>query len=72
MKILVTGASGLLGTDVALELANAGHTVIKSARGARENFVSADIGTLEGLEILKNLDWDCVVHTAKIMRTSNR
>ena len=64
MKILVTGASGLLGTDVALELASAGHTVIKSARTAHENFVSADIGTIEGLATLTNLAWDCVVHTA--------
>ncbi|MEI6287688.1 MAG: SDR family oxidoreductase [Bacillota bacterium] len=64
MKILVTGASGLLGTDVALELASAGHTVIKSARAAREDYVSADIATIEGLTALTNLDWDCVVHTA--------
>ena len=45
MKILITGASGLLGTDVALELASAGHAVIKSARAAREDYVSADIDT---------------------------
>ena len=64
MKILVTGASGLLGTDVTLELANAGHTVIKSARTVHEDFVSADIGTVEGLTTLTKLDWDCVVHTA--------
>jgi dTDP-4-dehydrorhamnose reductase len=63
MKILVTGASGLLGTDIVLELAASGHEITKNSFSERPGFVAADISTPKGMSKLTNLNWDCIVHT---------
>lgn len=64
MKVLVTGASGLLGTDIVLELIASGHEVIKNSLSERPGFVSADIRSQGGIEKLASLDWDCIIHTS--------
>lgn len=64
MKVLVTGASGLLGTDIVLELIASGHEVIKNSLSERPSFISADISTKSGIEKLASLDWNCIIHTS--------
>lgn len=64
MRVLVTGASGLLGTDIVLELIEKGHEVIKASFSERTTFIAADITQKAGIEKLASLDWDCIVHTS--------
>lgn len=64
MKILVTGASGLLGTDIVLELISSGHEVIKNSLSERPGFIDADVSDRDGIEKLAALDWDCIIHTS--------
>ncbi len=64
MKVLVTGASGLLGTDIVLELIASGHEVIKSSFSERPGFIAADVSLESGIEKLAALDWDCIIHTS--------
>lgn len=64
MKILLTGASGLLGTDISLNFLKTGYEIIKAAHSSREGFVSADISTKEGIDRLSRLSWNAIIHTA--------
>lgn len=64
MKILLTGASGLLGTDVFIAFLKAGYEIIRTAHSPREGFVSADISTEEGIKNLSDFSWDAIIHTA--------
>ncbi len=64
MKILLTGASGLLGTDVFIAFLKAGYEIIRASHSPREGFVSEDISTEEGIKNLSNLSWDAIIHTA--------
>jgi S-adenosylmethionine synthetase len=64
MKVLLTGASGLLGTDIFIAFPKAGYEIIRTARSPREGFVSADISTKEGIKNLSDLSWDAIIHTA--------
>lgn len=64
MKILITGASGLLGTDIVLELIASGHEIIKNSLSERPGFIAADISRKSGIEKLAALDWDCIIHTS--------
>lgn len=64
MKVLVTGASGLLGTDIVLDLISSGHEVIKNSFSERPGFIAADVSQKSGIEKLAALDWDCIIHTS--------
>lgn len=74
MKILVTGASGFIGSAIVRELLNAGHQVMGLARSEASakaiGDAGADVlrGSLEDLDILKQgaLQADGVIHTAFI------
>lgn len=64
MRMLITGASGLLGADVALKAEEAGYEVIRHCNKARKGFVSADLSHEKDLQKLFSLDWDVVAHCA--------
>ena len=65
MKILVTGATGLLGTDIVYVLENVGHKVIKACFSDRGmGFIAADIRTEDGISKLAAESWDLVVHAS--------
>ena len=63
MKVLVTGAAGMLGTDVCADLAARGHEVIATDR--REGFTQLDItDTKATLTLLRQARPDAVIHCA--------
>jgi dTDP-4-dehydrorhamnose reductase len=65
MKILVTGAGGMLGTDVCAELTARGHTVVPAGRGERAGFLSLDItDTRQTTAALQRERPDAVIHCA--------
>ncbi len=64
MKLLVTGASGLLGTDICHCAEGQGVDCERICLSKREGFIQADIRTAEGLSHIERLDWDALVHTA--------
>ena len=65
MKILVTGSTGLLGTDISYTLEESGYDLLKACHSERGGkFIAADITSEEGMETLTNQDWDCIVHTS--------
>jgi len=64
MKLLVTGASGLLGSDICHSAASHGVECERVRLSKREGFVAADVRTSEGLSAIERLDWDAIVHTA--------
>lgn len=65
MKILLTGASGMLGSDIVISVASHPEiSLIKTSLKARPGFISADISTENGIATLKKLDWNAVIHTA--------
>ena len=76
-KILVTGASGLLGTEFCRQLKEAGHTVWALDNHSRsstippcDQFVSADINVSLVFETLPK-DFDYIYHYAAINGTTN-
>ncbi|MCP4180375.1 MAG: SDR family oxidoreductase [bacterium] len=64
MRILITGASGLLGTDIVKTFEKKGHEIIKASFSERKEFVDADISKEHGIKTLSNLDWDMIIHTS--------
>jgi uncharacterized protein YbjT (DUF2867 family) len=63
MKILVTGASSVLGQAVVPRLEQDGHEVRRTSRNPRQGWVKADLGSGEGLaEAVAGMD--AVVHLA--------
>jgi len=66
MKILVTGASGLLGTEVVNKFEVEGHIVLKACSTPRNGFIDADLNLNEGIQKLNSLDWDAIVHCAAV------
>ena len=65
MKILVTGATGLLGSDIIYTLENRGIEAVKACFSERGNdYIAANITTEEGIEKLANLGWDAIIHTS--------
>jgi uncharacterized protein YbjT (DUF2867 family) len=63
MKVLVTGASGNLGSAVLPRLVKDGHEVHPMSRRTRPGWVTADLGTGEGLaEAVRGVD--VIVHLA--------
>src|SRR5688572_19379149 len=69
-RILVTGASGYIGSYLAAQFAAAGHAVTASARVVSKELASAlPLCRLVELDVLGSAraltgSWDCIVHTA--------
>lgn len=66
MKILITGASGLLGSDIAYTLENKNHDVIRLCNSPRPAHISADISSPDGIKTIESLQWDIIIHAAAI------
>src|SRR4051794_27411853 len=65
MRVLVTGAKGMLGSDVCAAFRNAGHDVVATARQAEKGFVALDITDLSAARAVLGLySPDVVVHCA--------
>lgn len=64
MKLLITGASGLLGSDVRHSAASRGMECVAVASSPRDGFIQADITTDEGIALIDGQEWDAMVHTA--------
>jgi dTDP-4-dehydrorhamnose reductase len=65
MKILVTGATGLLGSDVVYTMREAGYDVIKTSTSAEGNdAIRSDLTTDKGIDAIAGSDWDFLIHTA--------
>ncbi|OGV33435.1 MAG: hypothetical protein A2020_07745 [Lentisphaerae bacterium GWF2_45_14] len=64
MKLLVTGSSGLLGSDIVYLAERRNISTVKVCLSQRPGFISADITTEEGIKTIRNLEWDALVHTA--------
>jgi nucleoside-diphosphate-sugar epimerase len=72
MKILLTGATGLIGTEVMRTLASAGHQVIATDRKGGEipAGVTFSLGELTDDNFIESLDFNCdaVIHLGSIPR----
>lgn len=65
MKVLVTGAGGMLGTDVCEALVGRGHHVVKTGRVERDGYVSLDItDTGETVGVVRREAPDAIIHCA--------
>jgi len=64
MKLLITGASGLLGSDMRHSAELRKIACVKVAARPHEGFLQADIATPEGLAKIAAQDWDAIIHTA--------
>ncbi|MBC8141536.1 MAG: dTDP-4-dehydrorhamnose reductase [Armatimonadetes bacterium] len=65
MKLLVTGAAGMLGTDLCDELTRRGHIVIPAGRETRPGFVTLDISdTAATLAAVREIAPDAIAHCA--------
>jgi len=67
MRVLVTGAAGMLGTDVCVELSARGHEAIRAARAGegREGFVPLDIAdTRATVAAVRDLRPDAILNCA--------
>ncbi len=65
MTILLTGSSGLLGSDIAVEARRRAVGFIGACRNTMNpEDISADICTDEGIAKIASLPFDCIVHTA--------
>lgn len=76
-KTLVTGASGLLGTEICRQLKQAGHEVWALDNHSRsesvpecDHFISLDIRDVESVRNLAR-DWDYIYHYSAINGTTN-
>ena len=72
MKILLTGATGLIGTEVMRTLASAGHQVIATDRKAGDipSGVTFLLGELTDDKFIESLDFNCdaIIHLGSIPR----
>ncbi|OGV46481.1 MAG: hypothetical protein A2017_20565 [Lentisphaerae bacterium GWF2_44_16] len=66
MKILVTGSSGLLGSDIVFTLKKNNIEVIRQRRRPENGFIAADITTADGIATIAGLEWDAVIHSAAL------
>ena len=65
MKVLVTGATGLLGSDIVYSLNSRNIETVKACFSQRnDDSIAADITKEEGISKLADIDWDCLVHTS--------
>ena len=65
VKLLVTGAGGMLGTDVCAEAVRRGHTVVRTGRQPRDGFLSLDLCDTDAtLAAMRNAAPDAIIHCA--------
>ena len=67
MKILITGASGLLGSDIVHSAARRRpqiSNIIRVCSKPSAGFLSADLTTEQGIRKISESDWDTLIHTA--------
>lgn len=64
MRILVTGASGLLGSHVAFQAEEDNFQVIKQCNRPRPGFFAADLTIRDGLDRVCHESWDWLIHCA--------
>ena len=65
MKVLVTGASGLLGSDIVDTLKNRSIETVKACFSQRNNdYIAADITTEAGISKLADTEWNTLIHTS--------
>lgn len=64
MKLLITGASGLLGSDIVYAAEQKNIDIVKLCHTPRDGFIDVDITTEEGISTVSDLEWDAVIHTA--------
>jgi dTDP-4-dehydrorhamnose reductase len=66
MKLLITGAAGLLGADIVYEAERKNIETVKVRLNddGSGNFIAADITTDAGIDLLDSLEWDTMIHTA--------
>ncbi|MDD3119073.1 MAG: SDR family oxidoreductase [Victivallales bacterium] len=69
MKILLTGAAGLLGSELTEKLTTAASTLhleqlIRQRRTPTPGYVAADLSHPEGVAQLAAMEWDVIIHTA--------
>ena len=64
MKLLISGASGLLGSDVRHSAETRDIPCVNVVSSQRENFVQADISKDDGIAKIDAQEWDAMVHTA--------
>lgn len=74
MKLLITGASGLVGAEIVsrLECLNENKQIsdlrisqiIKVSLSPRKDFISADLTSKKGLATIQNIDFDVLIHSA--------
>ena len=76
MKILITGATGLLGNNVARQAIAQGHTVVTLSRSSSQSpalqslncqHIQTDLNDPRINELLDELDVECVVHSAALI-----
>lgn len=66
MRILISGASGLLGSDLVHEAELRSLRILKLCRHKRSGYISLDFSDISNLEKLKEMDWDYVIHSAAL------
>ena len=64
MKVLVTGASGLLGSDICHSASLRNFEIVKVASSPNPGFLQADLASPEGIDRIASADWDAIVHAA--------
>ncbi len=67
MKILITGANGLLGSDIVHSAAGRqpqAYEIIKACSKPSAGFLSADLTTETGIRKISESEWDTLIHTA--------
>ncbi|HOK03947.1 MAG TPA: SDR family oxidoreductase [Victivallales bacterium] len=65
MKVLITGSTGLLGSEIKQKLISKNFIIIGIARSPKDNFeIKADLTNEKDILKIAELDFDCIIHTA--------
>lgn len=66
MKIIVTGASGMLGSDIIKATCSRDIPIIKLCHKKRPGYLAVDLTTADGIQTVADQDWDMMIHTAAL------